>query len=354
MQRAMQLLEHLTQCDGAPGFEDEVRTFFENELAPVGELSRDGVGSVLCTKKGSSERPRVALDCHLDEVGFIIQHITPRGFLKFLPLGGWWNHILPAQRLTVHAGADRIEGVIGSTPPHFLPADKRSQVLEIQEMYIDIGAGSREDAEKWGVRVGSWAVPRSSFTTLRDPRYLLSKAFDNRAGCALCIETMQRITDHPNTVIGVGSVQEEVGLRGATTSSVLAEPDVAIVLECSPADDTPGFQPEEQQGALGGGAQIRAYDPSMIANPKLVEFAIETARVESIPHQVTVRASGGTDAGRIHLSRRGVPTVVVAVPARFIHAHTSVLNIEDYLAARQLVASLVARLDAARLAELKQ
>ena len=347
MTGSIDLLKRLTEADGVPGFEGEVRDAFVDEIGDEVEWIRDRTGGVIAKKVGRSARPHVMLDCHLDEIGFIVQHITPAGFLKFLPLGGWWGHILPAQRVRVSAGdGKKLMGVIGSTPPHFLPPERRTQVLEVRDMFIDIGATSRTEVESWGVRVGAWAAPYSPFTPLANNELLLAKAFDNRVGCALCIETVRGAADHPNTIFGSGSAQEEVGLRGARTAAESIDPDVAVVLECPPADDTPGFSPDESQGALGRGVQIRAYDPSMIANPRFVEFVLAVAREESIPHQLTVRASGGTNAGSIHLHRRGVPSVVLGVPARYIHAHTSVLHRADYAAALDLTAALVRRLDA--------
>jgi endoglucanase len=345
MDRSIALLERLTQADAVPGFEDEVRELFRAELAGVGEMTADRTGSVICNKPGLADRPRIMLDCHLDETGFIIQHVTPQGFLKFLPLGGWWTHNLPAQRVRVHGSGRPVFGVIGSTPPHFLPKERRSQVMEVKDLFIDIGCSSREQVEALGIRVGSWAVPWSPFTRLADERLLLAKAFDNRAGCALCIETLREIGDHPNALYASGSAQEEVGLRGTRTAAAVIDPDVAIVLEGPPADDTPGFNPDESQGALGRGVQIRAYDPSMVANPRFVELALETAASRDIPHQITVRASGGTNAGQIHLHERGVPTIVLGVPARYIHAHTSVIHVEDYRAARALAIALIEHLD---------
>jgi endoglucanase len=349
---SIELLETLSQCDGAPGFEDEVRQVFRRRLEPVGEIETDRTGSIVCRKRGTADRPRVMLDCHLDEVGFIIQHVTKQGFLRFLPLGGWWNHILPAQRVRVQAGDGKLVGVIGSTPPHFLPEERRKKVLETKDLFIDIGASSREEAEAWGVRVGSWAVPFSPFERLRNEALCLSKAFDNRVGCALCIEATQQASGHPNTLHASGSAQEEVGVRGAVTAARLIDPDVAIVLECPPADDTPGFDRDESQGALGKGVQIRAYDPTMVANPRFVDLATRTASDAGIPHQVTVRKTGGTDAGRIHLHERGVPALVLGVPARYIHAHTSILHLDDYAAALRLTLELVGRLDADTVAAL--
>lgn len=346
MERAIELLETLTQADAVPGFESATRDIFRAELDGHGELLRDRMGGIVCRKDGRAAGPKVMLDCHLDEVGFIIQHVTPQGFLKFLPLGGWWGHLLPSQRLRVHGTDGPVDGVIGSTPPHFLPPDRRNQVLEIKDMFIDVGAQTAEEVHSWGIRPGAWAVPASPFTRLRNEKMFLSKAFDNRVGCALAIEALQRIDGQPGTLFAAGSTQEEVGLRGATATANLIEPDVAIVLEGPPADDVLGFNPDESQGALGQGVQIRAYDPSMIANPRLVDLAVTTAREKGIAHQVTVRASGGTDAGRIHLHGHGVPSVVLGVPARYIHGHTSIIHIDDYLSARELLGELVLKLDA--------
>lgn len=347
MERALSLLETLTQADAVPGFETATRDILRDELSSAGEILHDRMGGIVCRKAGTETGPKVMLDCHLDEVGFIVQHVTPQGFLKFLPLGGWWGHLLPSQRLRVHGASGPVMGVIGSTPPHFLPADRRTQVLEIKDMFIDVGAQTAEEVHSWGIRPGAWAVPWSPFTRLKNEKMLLAKAFDNRVGCALAIETVHRVGSHPNTLFAAGSTQEEVGTRGAAVTVNLIEPDVAIVLEGPPADDVLGFNPDESQGALGAGVQIRAYDPSMIANPRLVDLAVSTAREKGIAHQVTVRASGGTDAGRIHIHGRGVPTVVIGVPARYIHGHTSIIHIDDYLAARELVVELVSRLDVA-------
>jgi putative aminopeptidase FrvX len=348
MNDTIDLLRELSEADGVPGFEDEVRDVFLRRLEGRGEISRDGLGSVVCRKRGTADGPRVMLDCHLDEVGFIIQNVLPNGFLKFLHLGSWWNHVLPAQRVRVKAGDRKLPGVIGSTPPHFLPEEKRKRVLDVNDMFIDVGASSREEAESWGIRPGTWAAPFTTFTPMSNEKLLLGKAFDNRVGCAVCIEATERVTDHPNTLYSTGSVQEELGLRGATTVSHVVEPDVALVLEGPPADDTPGFRREESQGVLGRGVQIRAFDPKCVSNPRLVDFVLAVARVENIPHQLAVRTGGSTDGGAIHLSNAGVPTVVLGVPARYIHAHASIIHLDDYLATRDLVLALLVRLDEAR------
>jgi endoglucanase len=180
-----------------------------------------------------------------------------------------------------------------------------------------------------------------------NPDLLLCKAFDNRAGMALILQAMGAMAEisHPNTVWGVGTVQEEVGVRGAQTAGFTVEPDAAIVVEGTPADDFPGIGEDERQGALGKGVQIRVLDPSAIMNREFTRYVEDCARQADIPHQVAVRKSGGTDARAIHLHRRGVPTVVLGIPARYIHTHNSMISLKDYLSALQLVMKLLQNLD---------
>jgi len=349
---SLELLKRLTLAPGPSGAEDAVRAIVRESLEGVGEISHDRLGSILCEKKGDSDSPRVVLDAHLDEVGFLVQRITDDGRLGFVALGGWWGHVLLAQRVDVLAsGGALVPGVIGSKPPHFLGPAEREKVLEIDNMYIDLGASSRSEVEAMGIRVGDAVVPHADFVCLHG-EVLSSKAFDNRAGVGLLCETLLALQDrrHPNTVVGVGAVQEEVGCRGAGTAAELARPDVAVVLEGTPADDLPGFT--ERQAVLGKGPQIRFSDPTALSNRRLVRLAEETARERGIPVQLAVRKSGGTDAKSIHVHRHGVPTVVIGVPARHIHTHVALIDWRDYVWARDLVLELVLKLNGARVSAL--
>ena len=345
-QKSIELLTELTQADAIPGHEEAVMQIFHSYLEGVGVVQKDRLGSIFCAKNGNAEKPRILLDSHMDEVGFIVQHITSAGYVKFLPVGGWWAHTLLAQRVNILTKKGKVPGVIGSTPPHLLSAGSRDKVMDIKDLYIDIGAETAEQAvEEYEVKPGSPIVPYGPFIPMRNSKLFSAKAFDNRVGVGLVIETLQQLNDHPNTVIGTGSVQEEVGLRGARTVAAAAEPDVAIVLEGPPADDLPGSSSDSLQGKLGGGVQIRLYDPSMIANPRLTELTIETATAHQIPHQIAVRTSGGTDAGAIHQVGRGVPSIVLGVPARYVHSHVSIINIDDYRATLDLLLRLIPQLD---------
>lgn len=352
--KAISLLQELTEAHSVPGHEDEVRAIFVNELEDCGELSADRSGSVFCELPGDG--PRVLVAGHMDEVGFLVQNITPDGFVQFLAVGGWWEHSLLSQRVEIRTrSGEKVTGVVASKPPHFLPEAQRRQVMTIDQMFIDVGATSRHEVEQdFGISLGDPIAPASLFTAMQREDWYMAKAFDNRVGMAGTIQAGIQLAAgaRPNKIILAGTVQEEVGLRGAKTAAVHARPDVAIVLEGPPADDTPGFSRADSQGRLGGGVQIRLFDPSAIMNPRLAELAIRTARDEGIPHQVTVRRSGGTDAGSFHQSGEGVPSVVLGVPARYIHSHNSIIDLNDYLHLVALTTALVRRLDESTVAGL--
>ncbi|MEN8695044.1 MAG: M42 family metallopeptidase [Akkermansiaceae bacterium] len=339
----LRLLEALTQAHSVSGYEDEVRDIFINELHEHGELGADKCGSVYC-KTGSG--PKVLVAGHMDEVGFRVQMILPNGFLKIVPVGGWWGHTLLAQRVEVKTSTgDKVIGTIASKPPHFLPEAERSKVLGVDQMFVDISASSQSEAESWGIKLGDPICPWSPWTPLRQENHYMTKSFDNRVGMAGAIQVGQIAENTPCELIVAGSVQEEVGLRGAKALASHLQPDVAIVLEGPPADDTPGMPSAESQGKLGGGVQIRLHDPSAIMNPRLAQFAIDTAISEGIPHQVTVRTSGGTDAGSFNIANEGIPSLVLGTPARYIHSHNGIIHTDDYFAMVALVLAMVKRLD---------
>ena len=352
--QAISLLRELTEAHGVPGSEDAVRAIFRRRLDGCGAISTDKLGSIACERPGAEGSPRVLVAGHCDEVGFAIQNITPRGFLKIVGLGGWWTHTMVAQRVRILTRSGReVIGVIGSTPPHFLSDAQKDKLMTMDQLCIDIGASSREEAESWGVSPGDPVAPFSEFTALANPDMFVSKAFDNRCGTGAAIQAMQmlRHTPLPCTLIAAGSVQEEVGCRGAQTLGTLTRPDVALVMEGTPADDTHGMDLAESQGKLRGGVQIRVLDPTAIMNRRLVQFVADTAKAENITHQTAVRKSGGTDAKSFQFTGTGVPCVVLGVPARYIHSHNSIIDLNDYLSAVQLVCAVVKKLDAATVRE---
>ena len=297
------------------------------------------------------------LEAHMDEVGFRVQSISSHGFLQIIAVGGWWSHVVLAKQLLIKTReGKKILGVVGSMPPHFLPEAERRKVMSLEKMFVDIGATSREEVAEMGIRVGDPVAPRTSFEPMGREGRFIAKAFDNRVGMAALVEAGLELADieRNNRLLLAASVQEELGLRGVQTLSRHARPDVAIVLEGTPADDTPGFNPDEAQGRVGKGVQIRMHDPSAIMNPRLTDLAIETAEKHRIPHQLAVRRGGGTDAGRLHLSGEGVPCVVLGVPSRYIHSHNCIIDLFDYKAMVDLGVALIKQLTSRRVEELTE
>jgi endoglucanase len=341
------LLKELTESDGVAGYEAETRRVVRKYFEPLGEILEDKLGSLICKKKGVVEEPKVILAGHMDEIGFMVKLITKEGFVRFTPLGGWWDQVLLGHRVRIRTNKGSILGVLGAKPPHLLSDDERKKVSEKKDMYIDIGATSQQEVEDAGVRVGDPVIPVSEFAILPDTKAYMAKAFDDRVGCALVITVLQKLMEkeHPNTVFGVGTVQEEVGARGATTSAEVINPDVAIILETDIAGDVPGIKPEESAIRLGAGPTLVAYDARMIPNLKLRDMVIDTAKKIGVPLQMSTIEKGATDGGPIHLHRIGVPTVVLSVPTRHIHSHNAVLRRDDFDHAADLVTALVQGLD---------
>jgi endoglucanase len=283
----------------------------------------------------------------MDEIGFMVKQITEEGFLKFLPLGGWFDQVLLGQRVIIQTHIGEVVGVIGAKPPHLLPQSERDKVVNKRDMYIDIGASSKKEVEECGVKLGDPVIPRADFVQLANGKTYLSKAFDDRVGTALVISTLQSLQNdsHPNTVYGVATVMEEVGIRGATTSVRAVDPDVAIVLESDIAGDVPGIKPEESSVKLNHGPTVLIYDSRMIPNLKLRDLVLTTAAEKQIPIQQSYVEAGATDGSAIHLHNIGVPTVVIGVAARHIHSHSSIIHRQDYDHAVSLLNSLVKKLD---------
>ncbi|MGC8873180.1 MAG: M42 family metallopeptidase [Chloroflexia bacterium] len=349
MDERERLLKELTEAAGVPGYEDEVRAVLRRSLEGIAEITQDRLGSFVARLPGPPGGPRVLLAGHMDEIGFMVRQITDEGFLRCVPLGGWWAQVVLGQRLEVLTSRGRVIGITGAKPPHLMDQEERSKLVPLKDMYIDVGATNREEVEALGIRLGDPVVPVSPFTPMGKPESYLGKAFDNRVGCALMVETLRQMAHepHPNELYGVGTVQEEVGLRGAKTSAHLVEPDVALILEVDIAGDVPGIKPEECPIRLGKGPSLLLYDSRMIPNLRLRDLVIETAEAEGIPLQYSAMTGGATDGAMIHIHATGVPCVVLGVPARHIHSHTSIIRRDDYDRTLQLVLAVVRRLDRA-------
>jgi putative aminopeptidase FrvX len=343
----LELLRELTEAPGISGYEQEVREIIRRHLQDITTIEQDRLGSIVCRKNGKAEKPRIMLAGHTDEIGFIVKLVTDEGFIKFSPLGGWWGHVMLAQRVVIKTQKGNVIGLIGSKPPHVLSEEERKKLQEPKDMYIDVGATSSAEVKELGIRPGDPIVPICPFTVLGTGKAYLAKAFDDRAGCALFIEVIKSLIRkrHPNTVYGVGTVQEEVGLRGARTSSWVVEPDVGLTMEVGVAGDVPDVKKDEAQGRLGYGPVIVIRDGSMVPNLRLRDLFVNTAEKMKIPFQFDMLERGGTDSGAIHLHRRGVPNLVIAVPTRHIHSHAGILYRDDFDYAVKLIAAVIQRLD---------
>jgi len=355
MDELLTMMRELTDAPGVPGQEQAVRSVMRRYLEPHGEVITDNLGSVAGRKVGKEGGPKIVLAGHLDEIGFMVTHIDDRGFIRFTILRGWWEQVMLAQRVEVYTRQGPIIGVIGSKPPHILSADDRKKVYEKKDMFIDVGASSRAEAEAFGIRPGDPVVVICPFTVMKNERLLMAKAWDNRFGCALAIEVLRRLKgqQHPNTVYAVGNVQEEVGLRGATTTTNLIAPDIGFALDTGIAGDTPGVAPDDAAGKLGKGPVLLLYDGSMIPHTGLRDLVADVAEHEGIPFQFDKVAGGGTDAGKIHVFGAGVPSLVVGVPVRYIHTHAAIMHRDDFDNAAKLLVAAIKRLDAETVQQLK-
>ncbi|PGM55689.1 M42 family metallopeptidase [Bacillus sp. AFS053548] len=344
-QDTLQLFKFLTELQGAPGFEHEVRHFMRKELEKyTNEIVQDRLGSIFGVKRGTEDGPTVMVAGHMDEVGFMVTQITENGMLRFQPLGGWWNQVLLAQRVQVMTDQGPVIGVIGSIPPHLLSDELRARPMDMKNMLIDIGADNKEDALKIGIRPGQQIVPVCPFTPMANEKKIMAKAWDNRYGCGLAIELLKEVQNEtlPNILYSGATVQEEVGLRGAQTAANMIKPDIFYALDASPANDMSGSKSEF--GQLGKGVLLRILDRTMVTHKGIREFILDTAETNKIPYQYFV-SQGGTDAGRVHVSNDGVPSAVIGICSRYIHTAASIIHVDDYLAAKELLVKLVKATD---------
>lgn len=327
------LLEALSNACGPSGYEGPIRQLLIPAVKDhVDEVQVDTMGNVYATKRATGETDfTVMVTAHMDEVGFLITKITSDGMLKFDPVGGFDPRILPGKSLLV--GKDNIPGVIGLEAIHHVPREQMYKAPGLEAMVIDIGATSKDSAAA-KVAVGDYATFATRFEHLNpgdDPQQgvVKGKALDNRAGCAALVEILQE--RYPVNVVGVFTVQEEVGLRGAQVAAHRLDPDMAIVLECTTADDLP-IDPKKPLGypRMGEGPCLTLMDRSYIVDRRLVDFLTQVAEAQGIPYQYKKPGLGGTDAGAIHRSRSGIPSAIVAPAARYIHGPTSLMSLSDY------------------------
>lgn len=322
-------LEKLSNACGVAGREEEVRKLVNDMLKPyVDEVKEDRLGNVIGVKKGGKNAPKVMLAAHMDEIGLFVKTISKKGFLQFAKIGGIDDRILLAQKVIVYTEKGPLHGIIGSRPPHIQKEEERKKVMTYDELFIDIGAESQEEAKNMGVKIGDPVSFDIKFARIGKD-IVIGKAFDDRVGCAVMIETMKQLKKTECTVYAVGTVQEEVGLRGATTAAFGIYPDVGIALDVTIAGDVPGVKEVEAPIKLRKGPAIEVADMGLITHPKVLRLLIDAAEENKIPYQLETGLPGTTDAARISLTREGVPSGVISVPTRYIHNPASLLNLKD-------------------------
>jgi len=340
-----QLLEKLSNASGVSGFEDEVRNLMMEELkGHVDDLDVDNMGNLIATKNGKPDGKKVMLAAHMDEIGLMVRYIDKEGFIKFSKLGGINDQMLLNQEVYIHSNDEKILGVVGSKPPHRMKAAEKKKPVQYENMFIDIGASNKEDAEGM-VNVGDPITIKQKFAELKND-LVMGNAMDNRVGCAIMVEVMKRARSDA-TIYGVGTVQEEVGLKGARTAAYRINPDMALALDVTISGDHPGMKEEDAPAKAGEGPCIILTDASgrgIITHPQVKELLIQVAEEEEIPYQLEVSEGGTTDATAIHLTREGIPTGVISPPSRYIHTPVSVVNIHDVENAVKLILAVLNRL----------
>ena len=331
------LQEELSTLIGVSGHEDDVSNFILSLIEKENLADKawiDPLGNVLAIKKGTNGKNRILLDAHTDEIGFMISHIEKNGFLRFVPVGGWDIRILLGQSVVIRSKAGKLfHGIIGSKPPHLTTANDRKKMVDIPEMYIDIGMNSIEEVTDNNVVIGTTGTLFSPFVDFPN-NMVRGKAFDDRTGCNVLIQILRLLKENSSfedTVLFNFAVQEEIGGRGSITGAFKLEPTIALAIENTTAADVPGIKEAEIPVYIGKGPAITVADKSMISSPKVNERLVKNAELDKIPYQFKKPMYGGTDAGKIHISREGVPSSVVSVPCRYIHSPTSLLKLDDIL-----------------------
>ncbi len=340
------LLEKLSNAHGVSGYEGNVRQIIEEEVRPyVDETRTDKMGNLIATRHGSS--PAVMLAAHMDEIGLMVKYVDDKGFARFTKTGGWFDQTLLNQRMILHTENGRVYGVLGSKPPHAIKEEDKNKIIKAEDMFIDFGATSKDDADKIGVKAGTPATSDADLKSLGNDR-VTGKAFDNRAGCAMLIDALRQMRDVKATVHAVFTVQEEVGLKGARTSAFGLNPDVALATDVTITGDHPGIEKKDSAIEMGKGPSVTVSDADgrgIIVPQPVLKWLKEAAESNNIPYQLEVGSGGTTDASAIHLTKEGIPSGVLSMPTRYIHTPVSVLSMNDLEKSAELIARAVEIVD---------
>ena len=324
-------LEKLSNACGVAGREEEVRNLMIKLMKPYADQVKiDKLENVIAIKKGKKNAPKVMLAAHMDEIGLMVKTINKEGFLQFAKMGGIDDRILIAQKVTVNTANGPLQGIIGSKPPHIQKEEERKKIVAYDELFIDIGAENKEDAAKMGIKVGDPVTFDTKYAKVTEDT-AIGKAFDDRIGCATMIETLKLLekTKTDCTVYAVGTVQEELGLRGAATAAFGVDPDVGIAIDVTIAGDVPGVREFDTTVKMGKGPALTVSDSGLITHPKVLRLLLDAAEEEKIAIQLETGLMGSTDAARISLTRQGVPSGTISIGTRYIHSPVGMLSLKD-------------------------
>ncbi len=352
------LLEELTNAHGVSGFEGPVRDILRREWKDLlSDLETDGLGNLIGSIRGTSDSPRVLLMAHMDEVGFLVRHIDENGYLYIHNVGGYFDQSVLTQRLSILTARGEVLGYTGMKSGHILRPEERDRMIPLADMFVDVGASSRAEAEAMGLRPGLPVAYATKFEVLNGTRRYLAKAWDDRVGLAVITEALRQLQkrSHPNHLQVAATVQEEIGLRGASVVSATTSPDIVINLEIGIASDFPLLTSKSlSQEELGKGPGIFVFDGSMIPNHAYVEWILRLADENVIPVQLESVSGYGEDAAMIQKSARGVPAVNIGIPTRYGHSQSGVIDRADYDRTVELVVKMIERLTAAEVASLRK
>lgn len=341
MPKEIQLLENLSNAFGPSGNEEDVAKILRGELdSYADETIIDKLGNMIFYHEGKRDYPKIMLSAHMDEVGFIVTFIEEGGFLRFDTLGGITNNVMPGQRLLLKGEKGYLKGVVGTKPPHIMTPEEQNKIIPKEDLFIDIGADNASQAIRKGADVGTLGVFDVEFANLGEG-YFRGKALDDRAGCVVLAEAFKALKDSPCNVVAVGTVQEELGIRGARTAAWQVNPDYGLALEGTFVADVPGTRPDRVSSKIKGGPVLTIMDRTVLTHPTVLKTLIESGKRKAIPFQFKKVMVGGTDAGAIHLTKAGVPSGTVAVPCRYIHGPVSIVHIDDLRNTVKLVVEFV-------------
>jgi len=347
--------QDLVNLPGVSGQEKYVRNYMREHLEELSEeIVEDNLGSIFGGINLSSDGPTVMIAGHMDEIGAIVKEINKNGSIKLLAIGGVNPAVVISQHMNVVIDdGSFVPGVIGAKPPHLLRDGKTAQVSSFDDFFLDIGADSYEHAKELGIRIGQQVVFENNYKESKDGKKIFSKAWDDRFGSAMALDILESVDkkDLKCKLYAGANVQEEVGLRGATTSSFKLQPDLFIAVDCSPCTDT--FEKSEVGGTLGAGFMVRFYDPRALIHQGMKKFIEETAEKNNIQYQY-YNSLGGTDAAAVQLSREGVLVCTIGMPSRYIHSTTSIIHKDDYLAVKNQILAMLKEIDWDKIKEIKR